>query len=194
MSIVLIYAVRLSIQPVMKLNIHNQCSNVDLVSPTCVAFGGLERHRPPNYKVCPGDTMSSAFVIEREKRTSASATESAVVPVGALICRLQKKQTDEFTGICEDTSSIVYLLVFWGISKYGALHADILLVEYDKILDWSKSDLGRLHNNNTDQFKWFPYSVAKTWLLDDNTGLMTKSEFVSEHYILDITISEESGR
>jgi hypothetical protein len=63
-------------------------------------------------------------------------------------------------------------------------------VEYDKIFVWNKDKLEKLYDENTDQFRWFPYSITEKWALDDNVALMITSEIMNEDRILNITISE----
>jgi hypothetical protein len=95
MLIMLTYAVRLTIRPSFKLNIHNQCLNVDLVSPTCITGEELDCHRSPDYNVGTNDIMRSAFII---RWTNAS--------YGILIYKLKKKQPHGYTETDEDTSNI----------------------------------------------------------------------------------------
>jgi hypothetical protein len=99
-TIALIYAVRLRIQPSVKLNIHNQCLNIDFVSPTYATDSDSECHRLPYRNVCAGDTKRSSYIVKSEDDGS-----------GALIYKLQRKRMHESTDIVEDTSSGIYLLV-----------------------------------------------------------------------------------
>jgi hypothetical protein len=131
MLIVLIYTVRLIIPSSIKLDIHNQCLNVDLVYPVYGTGSELECHRPPDYKVHAGNTMRSAFIIKSDD----------VLLGGALIYRLQRRQSHGSADIGRDTSNSVHLLVVWDISEFNELYADVLLVECDKRLDWNKYDL-----------------------------------------------------
>jgi hypothetical protein len=179
MLIILIYATRLNIRPSFKLNIYNQCLNVDLVSLTYITGNELECHRSPNHNACAGDTMRSGFII---KSNDAS--------YGVLMYKLQKRQSHEFTEIGEGTSSATYLLVVWDISKYKTLYADVLLVKHDKGFAWEKGDLEELYRKNSDQFRLCPDPVTETWSLDDNIALMTAFEIIDEDHTLDITISE----
>jgi hypothetical protein len=178
--IVLIYVVRLAIPSSIKLNIHNQCLNVDLVSPIYGAGTGLECHRAPDRKVYAGSTTKSAFIIESDD----------VFLGGTLIYGLQRRQTRESTEINEDKSNTTYLLVVWEISESKYLYADVLLIEHDEKLDWNKYGLKYLYRDKFNQFRWFPYSATETWSLDDNVVLMTTLEIMDEDRILDITISE----
>jgi hypothetical protein len=177
--IVLIYAISFSIPLVVKLDIHNQCSNVDLVSPTYATVNKFGCHRTPGHKVYAGDTMRSAFMIMPNNKS-----------YGALIYKLQRKQLHESVEISEDTSSTVHLLVVWKFNTFEELYADVLLVEHDKGFDWDKDDLTDLYHKNSNRFRLFSYSTTETWSLDDNIALMTTFDIMNEDHILDITISE----
>jgi hypothetical protein len=183
---VLIYAVSL-FEELVKLNIHNQCLNVDLVSPIYNISYGLECHRSPDHKVCAGDAARSDFIIKDTFERS-----------GALIYKLQKRQTHESTETDKSTSSNAHLLVIWGIYEHKELlYADVLLVEHDKGFILSSDRLENLYHENfrlewdlDSAIEWFTDSAKKTWLMDDNTVLMTTFEIMNEDFILNITISE----
>jgi hypothetical protein len=177
MLIVLIYALSLLDKLPFKLNIYNQCLNVDLVSPTYITSYRLTSHRPPDDKVCAGDTMRTGFIIESDRMS-----------YGALIYKIQKRQSHESTEMNEDTSNAAQLLVVWRISESKKLYADVLLVKRDKILD--KNDLRELHRKNFDRFRLCPDAATETWLLGDNTALMTTLNIMEKEHVLNITISE----
>jgi hypothetical protein len=174
--IILIYVVRLYIQPSVKLNI--KCLNIDLLSPTYVTDVGLECHRSPDDKVCAGGTMKSSFIIK-----------SGDWSCGALTCRLQRRQSHESTGISENTSSTTCLLVVWGVSEFNKLYVTVLLVEHEGA-DWSKDNLEALYRKNANRFRLYYTSITEVWSLNDNTALMTTFEIMNEDRILNITISE----
>jgi hypothetical protein len=178
MFIVLTYNARLVIPPSFKLNIHNQCLNVDLVSPTYIIDNGLECHRLPDYKVYAGDTIRSGFIIK-----------SNDVSAGFLIYKIQRKKLHKSTRISEDTPSTTHLLVMWVISG-SELRTDILLVEHDERLEWNKDNLRKLCFENSGRFRLFSDFVEETWSLNDNVVLMTRSKIMSESCTLDIIISE----
>jgi hypothetical protein len=179
MLIMLMYALSLSIPLSFKLNIHNQCSNVDLVFPTYAISDELECHRPPDYKVCAGYTMKSGFIIKSDDAS-----------YGALIYRLQRRQLRESVEISEDASNAANILVVWEMSEFKGLYVDVLLVEHDKRFIWNKDDLGKLYSENSGRFRLFPGSATETWSLDDNVALMTTFKVMNEDRILDITVSE----
>jgi hypothetical protein len=176
----LIYAFRLSILPLTKLNIHNQCLNIDLVSPEYSTDVWLKCHRPPDYKVRSGDAMRSSFIISRPGNVSC----------GVLIYRLKRRQLHEYIEINEYTSNAVHLLVVWSVSESNELYVDVLLVEHDKRFEWNKDDLKDFYRENFDQFRLSPDSATETWSLDDHTALMITSEIMNENRVLDITVSE----
>jgi hypothetical protein len=177
MLVALIYAIRLRINPTFKLNIHNRCWNVGLVSPTYITGDGLGCHIPPSRKVCIGDTMRSGFTIKSDDAS-----------YGALIYRLQRKNPDESIDIGEGVSSVAYLLVVWDISKFKNLYADVLLLEHDERFD--RDNLRVLYHRSIDQFRQYLVPVIETWSLDDNTALTTTFKIMNEGCLLDITISE----
>jgi hypothetical protein len=178
MLIVLIYTVSLSIEPLIKLNIHNRCSTINLMFPTYIPGYELERHRAPSYKVYAGDRMRSSFLFHHLHKSN-----------GTLIYKLQRKQSYKSTEIDEDILSATHLLVVWKVYESTRLYADVLLVE-DKGLDWNKYDLAILYQKYIDQFKLHSGSATKTWSLDDNIALMTALEIKNRDHMLNITISE----
>jgi hypothetical protein len=180
MLIVLMYGSSLPIQPSVKLNIHNQCLNIDLVSPIYVTNYGLECYRAPDDNVHAGDIMRSGFIINKYSNES----------FGTLIYRLQRRQLHEYTMINEYMSSVAQLLVTWRVSEFKELYADVLLVEHDKKFDWNKDNLMDLYRRNINQFRQYSHTVIDTWLSDANTALMTTFEVMDEELILNITISE----
>jgi hypothetical protein len=160
------------------LNIHNQCRNVDLVSPTYITGEELECHKPPDYKVCASDVMRSAFIIKWSSEYC-----------GVLIYRLRRKQSHESTEANGDTSNAAHLLVVWEISGLDKLYAGVLLVEHNRGFDWKKDNLEALYRKNSNRFRLCSDST-ETWSLNNYMTLMTTFEVINEDQILDITISE----
>jgi hypothetical protein len=179
MLILLIYIVSLAIRPSFKLNIHNQCLNVDLVSLAYITGVELDCHRPPDHKVCAGDTMRSGFIIKLSNQS-----------YGVLIYKLQRKQLREFNKISEDTPSAIHLLAVWEISESEELCADVLLVRHDNEFSWEENNLKELYRKNNNRFRMFSRSVTETWSLYDNIALVTTFDIMNRDRILDITIYE----
>jgi hypothetical protein len=182
MLMVLIYAVSLSIQPSFKLNIHNQCSNVDLVSPTYATSDELECYRAPDHNVCVGGMTRAGFIIYKP------GSLSYIV----LIYRLQRKQQHESTGISKDTSNISQLLVICKFSESQESYAGMLLVEHDKKLDWDEDKLKQLHQKYWHLLNVLVDPIRSDWLLNDKkTVLATTIKAMNGGYRWDIFISEE---
>jgi hypothetical protein len=178
MLIVLIYTVSLLITPAVKLNIHNQCLNIDLVSPMYDTSCGAECYKPLNYKACARDIDGSIFMIGLDDEYN-----------GVLIYELQRRQSHTSTEIGKDTLNVIRLLVVWSV-KYMKLYADVLLVEHDKVFNWNEDNFKKLYRKNINQFRLFSGSATETWSLDDNVVLMTTFEPINESFILNIAISE----
>jgi hypothetical protein len=176
--IVLMYMVSLYIQPPLKLDIYNQCSNIDLVSLLYTTGNGLERYRTLSHEVYAGNTM----------RFDLTASTSYSKSDGALIYKLQMRQQRASTEIDQDASNATYLLVAWKSPSSYKLDADVLLVEHDKRPNWNKNDLEYFYRKNIDMFRSFYDSTAETWLLGDNMILNIRT--YREDRRLAITISE----
>jgi hypothetical protein len=179
MLIMLTYTVSFLIQPLFKLNIHNQCLNVVLASLTYITDDLLVCHRVPDHKVYAGDTMRSGFIIKPYCKH-----------YGVLIYRLQRKQTHEYIGHGKSASRTMQLLVVWEIFGFNELYADVLLAEHDIGFKWNENNLGKLYHKNGKNFRLSPCYATESWSLDDNTALMVTSKTTDEDYILNITISE----
>jgi hypothetical protein len=95
------YTLSLSIESPFKLNIHNQCLDVDLASPTYLISYGLNFCRAPDYKVCACNIMRSSFTVD----------DSLHELLGILTYKLQRRKSHESTEICKNTSSTIQLLM-----------------------------------------------------------------------------------
>jgi hypothetical protein len=182
MLIVLMHAVSLSIQPSFKLDIHNRCSNIDLVTPMYVTGDGLECYRTPGYKVYTSDIMRSSFIIKSNNKS-----------YGVIIYRLQRRQKHESAEISKDTSSDIYLLVVWRISESNELYANVLMIEHIKTLIWNEDNLNKLYRENHDRLKKCTDTMSDTWFMDNNVALKTtfSTSDLKGNHELSISISEE---
>jgi hypothetical protein len=173
------YTISFPNQTSFKLNIHNQCWNVDLVSPIYIT-NDLECYRSLNHKVYARDKMSSGFIIRWHGE-----------PYSALIYKIQRRWLSARIKTCKDTATVAQLLVVWEISESKKLYANTFLVEHDGGFDWDKNALeALLYHRNFDRSRLCPDSATETWLLNDNTALMTTVEIINEDCVLNITISE----
>jgi hypothetical protein len=178
MLIVLMYAVRFRARFPLKLNIHNQCLNVDLVSPIYFTRCDLECYRPPDYKVCAGDITRSGFISRKGKEF-----------YGILIYRIQRRQSHESTEISEDTSSAAHLLVAWRFDS-NDLYVDALMVEYDEGFIRDEYKLRKLYDENIYLSILHLGSTTEVWSLDNNAGLIAAFEIMNKDCTVNITISE----
>jgi hypothetical protein len=137
-----------------ELNIHNQCSNVDLVSPKYITGDELECYSSPG-DVHAGDARGFLFIIKSDDTS-----------YGVVIYEIRRKQKHESTETSEDTSSVVYLLVVWEISESKELCVDVLLIEHDRF-DWCKNNLNRLYYVSHDWLKEYNDTISNTWFIDN---------------------------
>jgi ribosome-interacting GTPase 1 len=112
---------------------------------------------------------------------------------GALIYKLQRKQSYESTEIGKDISRVTHLLVVWEISESNKLYADVLLVEHDRGFIWNKDDLKESYYKNADRFRLYLDSATDTRSLNNHIVLMITSEIMNEDRVLNIIISEIEG-
>jgi hypothetical protein len=170
----LMYVISLSIKPSFKLSIHNQCGNVDLVSPINIIGDGLECYRPLDRKVCAGEATRFSFNILGNALN------------GILAYQLQRRQSHVSTKI---DKSAAHILIIWRVSKFKEFFAYVLLMEHEKELD----DLKELQRKNMNRFKLCSEATTETWSLNDNVALITTFGVMNEGHLLNITISEAEG-
>jgi hypothetical protein len=173
MLIVLIYAASLYGPPIFKLNVQNQCTSIDLVSPIYTIGRKLKSR-----KIHVDNTARSSFIINKFRKKY------------VLIYKLQRKRLHKSRKISQDTSNATQLLVVCKFSKPKMVYTDVLLVEHNEGFDWSNKDLRKLYRKNSNQFRLFSGPAAETWSLDDNIALMITFEAMNKGRKLDITISE----
>jgi hypothetical protein len=186
---ILIHAASLKLQLPVCITIHNQSSNIKLVSP--VYFS--------NCTVCPklsdqqidiGTGMDACFevnVIQDEFE-------------GALIYKLQRcvefddqlkmdtltKETNKNEAKC------VQMFVAWKVKGPKSL-LYVALIEHIKEFTWNEDALRKLYDKNYSQLKKHGDTILDTWLIDDNTALEIsfKVSGLKGNFELSISISEE---
>jgi hypothetical protein len=175
------YTVSFYAQLSFRLDIHNKCSNFDLVSPKYVTGDELECYDSPG-DVYAGATRERFFIIKSDNES-----------YGVIVYKIRRKQKHESTKTSENTSSAVYLLVVWENSESKKLCADVLLIEYDKGFDWHKNNLNRLYYVNHGRLKECNGAISNTWLMNSDMALKTlfKVKGPRRSPELSISISEE---
>jgi hypothetical protein len=161
----------------VKLMIHHQFPNAELVSPV-YAGKGTTSYLSPDQKVDVGSTMQTDFNIDLPGNES----------IGALMYKLQRKNIDQSTG-----ASCVQLVIIWKVNSFKALFAVSDLIEHDKHHVWDKDRLMKLAKRCR-LFNVRHNSTERAWLMRDNIVLMTRINITLEEecYKLKMTISKTS--
>jgi hypothetical protein len=176
-----------NIQAAMKVEIHNRCSDIELVEPLCFS-DGAERCENPDRKVAPGGTLSTAFRVYMFRVTFE----------GALICRLRKKGIDsdqqsstDTTSIDEDESEHVQLLVGWKVSRFTEPKVYMLLGWHEKEFKWNEDNLKKQYECFCGRLEMHKSAIKSTWFIEDDIILKLILDGVrNDEYGIKITISE----
>jgi hypothetical protein len=195
--IMLMSTIRLDLQLPACVTIHNQCSNIKLVSP--VYFGNsVVCSKLSDQQISIGTIMRNYFEIETTQDR----------PEGTLLYKLQRYSDSPHnmnTLITENNEAkCIQMLVVWKV-KDPEPFAHVILVEHTKEFIWNEDELKKLYNKNCGWFEAYDSTTSYTWLVDDNLTLKTSlkvsglKERFRTHYIvkmrenfeLSIFISEE---
>jgi hypothetical protein len=175
----LLICISLILRSPVLLNIHNQCENINLISPAYFIHGG-KWHVVPSQKIDVNDLMSNRLEFDSGQD----------ILEGALIYRLQRRHT-ESPKPAQDESKHIQLLVAWRVEPTKESYVCALLVEHDKELDGDK--LRRLQQKHWHRLDAWFNSIRSSWLLDITTVLKTAVIVMNEGYRWDIFISEWLG-
>jgi hypothetical protein len=185
--IMLIYIASNALQLPSCVIIHNQCSNVELVSP--VYFGNDTAYlKLSDQQINIGTEVKIRFEIYTTRDEFK----------GALLFKLQgysNSQYDMNTSITEidkNETKYVQMLVFWGI-KDTKLSLYAALTEHAEEFTWSEDALRKLYYENRDWLKEYDDTISDTWLVNDNMTLKTtlNTEDLKRAFELSVSISEE---
>jgi hypothetical protein len=163
----------------VKLMIHHQCPGIELVSPVYCS-NGPTCYLLPDQRVDAGSTVQAGFDIDPGQEWS----------IGTLIYKLQKKNTDQLD---EEETTCIQLIMIWSVNESKEFCVASGLVEHDKDHVWDEDGLIDLSEHySLFNIQYGP--IEETWLMHDNTVLMTKMGVAceAEYYKLEITISETS--
>jgi hypothetical protein len=169
----------------VKLIIRNQFPGIELVYPV-YASDGTTCCLSPNQRVDVGSTMQASFSIGPDQE-----------PIGALMCKLQGKNIDEFSdeAISSEEVTHIWLVMIWKVYKSGKFCIVSDLIEHDKSHVWDNNELMKL-NEYYELFDVQYGPVEETWLMHDNAVVTTNLNIIreEEYYELEMTISEGSIR
>jgi hypothetical protein len=158
---------RVRIEPTMKVNIHNQCSNFWLKNGMC--FGaGIDWNKKPSGEVYTGYIMSADLI--------------------PLLATFEGALTyDLHIGV---ESTYIRLFLTWKSEAYKKFCVFVHLVECEKWSMWDKHELEEYCQRYASQLCTYTGPIRDTWLMPDGTVLMTKLEldFTRRDGVLSLTI------
>jgi hypothetical protein len=183
----LMHIISLDIQLPSCVTIHNQCLNIELVSP--VYFG--------NGAVCP-KLSDQQIDISTEMKARFEINTIQDEFEGALLFKLQRHSGNQYSA---DTSTIetnkngakcVQMLAAWKVKDSKPL-LHVLLIEHAKEFTWNEDNLKKLYDKNFGWLKEYNDAISDTWLMDDNMALKTSFEVrgLKGNFELSISIFEE---
>jgi hypothetical protein len=168
------------LQSPISFNLHNQCKDINLISPVCFIHGG-KWHAVPDQKIGVNDVMRNRVEFDSGQNTLE----------GALIYKIQKRHNSKFDKYSQDESEDTQLLVAWRVRRGAEPIICVLLVEHDSELDEDK--LRRLYQKCWNSLEKQVDFIGSNWLLDDTTSLETTVKVINGGCTLSIFISEEMG-
>jgi hypothetical protein len=181
--------VSLTLHRVMDVTVHNQYSDIELVSPVYFCNHGIYNEYPVK-RTDVGAMMKIDFRFGLDK-----------LPRGILMYEVQEKgniRSDHCLNIdttsakmVGDTSKMMRFLVTWKIENFGEPRVRIVLVEHDNDLTLNEDKLAKLYNKVNGQFSK-QYSPSRyTWLVSANTVLEATYEAVQKEGLeLKVVISK----
>jgi hypothetical protein len=185
----LIYTVSLELQLPSRVTVHNQCSNIELISLIYLGNGAV-CPKLSGQRIDIGARMNASFEIN----TTQCDFE------GALLFELQRHvESDNQCNMDSLTKEVnkkdtthVHMLVVWEV-KNSKYFVHVALVEHTKEFTWNEDKLKKLYHENRWWLKEYDSAASHTWFIDDNMVLKTTFETsgLKENFELSISISEE---
>jgi hypothetical protein len=163
-------------RPTGKVNIHNQCSNFKLTDRKCFS-SGADWNDYSAQEIDTGSMMSVEF------------KSPLAIFEGALMYKLQRENVESDN---QSESTYTLLLAAWKSVGYKTFSAFVQLIACNKAFPWHKIDPEEYYQRYTSQLNAYVGSIKDTWLMGDNTVLMTglALDFMQRDGVLNITISE----
>jgi hypothetical protein len=172
------------------LNIHNQCSNVKLISP--IYFGnGVVYPKLSDQQIDIDTEMKTCFTINTIQNELK----------GTMLFKLQRKE-NRFSiylsnifkrqGYSNDEAKCIQMFIAWKV-KNSKLFLYVALVKHLKEFTWNEDKLRNLYYKNHSWLKEYNNTRSDAWLMDDNIVLKTTFNTRDLKNIpeLSISISEE---
>jgi hypothetical protein len=168
------------------VTVHNQCSNIELVSPVWFD-NGVICSKLADQQMNVGTAMKAYFEIY--------ATQDEFE--GALLFRLQRypngwHSVDTLTTEVNKEAMHAYILLVWK-TKNSELFVYATLVERAKEFTWDEDKLKKLYHENHSQIKKYDDATSYKWFINDNVALKmsSKANDFKRKFELSISISEE---
>jgi hypothetical protein len=184
--IMLMYTVSFGLQFPSCVTIHNQCSDIKLISPIYFSEG-VVCPKLSNQQIEIDALMNASFEIS----TAQSNFE------GALLFKLQR-----YSGIRHniDTSNTetsenkmmeIYMLAAWKVKDFESF-TYLALIDHTNEFTWNEDKLKMLYYENHNRLKRHRGAISNTWLMDNNTVLKIAFRIIGlEDPKLSISIFEE---
>jgi hypothetical protein len=167
---ILMHSISVRRRPTMKVNIYNQCSNFQLTYQECFSHGAYW-NKKPDWKVDAG------------RMTSTYLTPFLSTFEGVITYRLKRKG---------GMSKYIQLFVAWKSEGYKKFRVFVHLTESDKLFFRYTTKLEEYYQRHANQLSTYAGPIKNTWLIPDDTVLMTRLElnFTQRDGVLNIAISE----
>jgi hypothetical protein len=163
-------------RPKLKVNIHNQCTGINLINQGCFSRGA-------DWDEKPDEKVDASCVISADLKSFLAVFE------GALIYELQGEYTKTDNQL---ESTYTLFLVSWKFEGYKKFCVLVQLIGCDKTSHWDNAKLERYYQRYPSQLNVYTGPIKDTWSIGDNTVLMTRLEldFTQRDGVLNIIISE----
>jgi hypothetical protein len=182
--LMLICITSLTIHRTIDVTVHNQCPNIELISPVYFYNCGAHYEHPVE-RIYYSAILKTTFSLDLDQDE----------PGGILMYKMQRKRNtwsnyrSSIDLICaEDISEMMRLLVIWKIRRSEEPKVNIVLVENGDELVLNEDELAQLYDKVDNIF--FNY-YSRRWLTCNNKVLETTYRVVHEEGLeLRITISQ----
>jgi hypothetical protein len=181
------YDVSFKFQLPQCVTIHNQCSNIKLVSP--IYFGnGATCPKLSDKKIDINAKMKACFEIY----TIQDDFEVILLSELKIYSNRQRNMNTLTTKTNSRETKCVQMLVAWKVNDFKPL-VYVALVEHTKKLTWNEDKLKKLYDKNCGWLKEYDSATSYTWFMDDDMTLRTTFRVRNLKGILelDIYISEK---
>jgi hypothetical protein len=160
----------------MKVNIHNQCSDLRLTDRG-YSSTGAEWNECPDWEVGTGNVARADLI-------------PFLPSFGGILTYELQRRYDRFGN--QTKPKYIRLFVAWEYESYKKFRVFIHLIEYNKHIKWNLSKLEEYYQKHASQLSTYTGPIKDAWLIDDDIVLMTGLELdlTQRGGILNITISE----